>query len=83
MYPRKTRMVLGLLAGLTVLQFPGCGSVGALIDDCFGSGTLSPSEYDDLNFLAQLGYQENGCGRYAPRDSSLGGFLDDVDDWFD
>jgi hypothetical protein len=45
-----------------------------LVDSCVGSDTISESDFDDLNVFEQLGYEENNCGRYAPRDDLLGDF---------
>lgn len=54
----------GLVLGGTVFQ--GCPAAG-LLNECFGEGTISASEYDDLNVFEQLLYDETGCGRYEPR----------------
>jgi len=53
-------MIILALASFALL---GCGPVS----DCFGEDTISESEYDDLNVLEQLLYEENDCGRYEPR----------------
>jgi len=41
--------------------------VGGIFDSCFGEDTISADEYDDLNILEQLLYEENDCGRYEER----------------
>ncbi len=51
-------------AGTTLLQ--GC-PFGAFLSSCFGEDTISASEYDDLNIVERLLYEENDCGRYEPR----------------
>ncbi|RMF85316.1 MAG: hypothetical protein D6744_01605 [Planctomycetota bacterium] len=73
---RASMLAVGLALGATVLQ--SC-SVGGFISDCFGSDTISRSEYDDLNPLERLLYDENDCGRYTRRSN----VLDDLGDLFD
>jgi len=54
--------------GTTLLQ--GCpveSLVGGIFDRCFGADTISAAEFDDLNILEQLLYEENDCGRYEER----------------
>lgn len=59
-----------ILLGTGMALFQGC-PVGSLLNgvlsDCFGSDTISADEYDDLNVLEQLLYEENDCGRYEER----------------
>jgi hypothetical protein len=38
-----------------------------LLNECFGEGTISAGEYEDLNVFEQLLNDETGCGRYEPR----------------
>ncbi len=65
---RRCRIALLLGAGSILLQgCPASGLLGGLFDECFGEGTISASEYDDLNVFEQLLYDETGCGRYEPR----------------
>lgn len=52
--------------GMSSVLFQGCPFSGPL-NDCFGEGTISESEYDDLNIIEQLIYDENSCGRYEQR----------------
>ena len=57
-----------LFTGTTMIQ--GCpveSLVDGIFDSCFGDDTISADEYDDLNFLEQLLYEENDCGRYEER----------------
>lgn len=64
------------LRGLTVLlgagttMFQGCpvnSLLGGVFDSCFGPDTISADEFDDLNVLEQLLWEENDCGRYEER----------------
>jgi len=65
---RLGRAAMLLCAGTTMIQgCPVSSLVGGIVDSCFGSNTISASEYDDLNFLEQLLYEENDCGRYEER----------------
>ena len=62
------RAAMLLCTGTTLLQ--GCpvnSLVGGILDSCFGEDTISAAEYDDLNVLEQLLYEENDCGRYEER----------------
>ena len=75
---RVTRWFLITMAGLGSVVFQGCpaGSlVRGALSECFGEDTISQGEYDDLNVLEQLLYEENDCGRYEPRSISLAGLL--------
>jgi len=81
---RRTRKLsLFLAAGLTATLFEGCGVSGlagdlasGLLNDCFGEGTISASEYDDLNVFEQALYEENDCGRYEPASNIAEDILD-------
>ena len=64
---RIRNAALGVMLGLGTMVFQSCPW-----SDCFGEDTISESEYDDLNFFEQLGYEENDCGRYEPTDDFLG-----------
>ena len=69
--------VLAMLFWGGAVVFQGCPVSGAgshMVSDCFGEDTISASEYDDLNPLEQLLYEENDCGRYEPQSS----LLDDI-----
>ena len=63
--------ILATMLGLGSMLFQGC-PFGGLVSDCFGSNTISSSEYDDLNAFERLGYEENECGRYTPRSDWIG-----------
>lgn len=54
------------LLGSGSMLLHGCPLRG-LLDDCFGEGTISRSEYEDMYVLERLLYEENSCGRYDPR----------------
>ncbi len=69
---RKCRITLLLGTGSILLQgCPVSGLLGGLIDECFGGDTISERAFDDLNVFEQLLYEENDCGWYEPRSSSL------------
>ena len=73
---RKCRIALLFGTGSILLQgCPASGLLGGLLDECFGENTISASEYDDLNVLEQLLYEENDCGRYEPVSSVLDDLL--------
>jgi hypothetical protein len=57
--------------GLGSLLFQSC-PLGGLVNDCFGSNTISESEYEDLNAVERLAYEENECGRYTERSDWIG-----------
>ena len=57
---------LAALLGFSSFVFQSCPLSGFL-DDCFGDNTISSSEYDDLNAVEQLLYEENSCRRYDRR----------------
>jgi len=62
------RVAILLCAGTTVFQGCPAGSLfNGMFVNCFGEDTISASEYDDLNILEQLLYEENDCGRYEER----------------
>lgn len=64
----RGRAAMLLCTGTTLLQ--GCpvdNLVGGIFDSCFGEDTISAGEFDDLNILEQLLYEENDCGRYEER----------------
>ena len=62
------RVATLLCAGSTVIQgCPVSSLLGGAFSNCFGEDTISASEYDDLNILEQLLYEENDCGRYEER----------------
>ena len=67
-------MVASSMGGM--LFQDGCaaltGTLISALDECAGSGTISEDQFDDLGFFDQLGYQENDCGRFAPRDDLFG-----------
>lgn len=65
-YLRRAAMLL--CTGTTLLQ--GCpvdSLVGGIFGNCFGEDTISAAEFDDLNILEQLLYEENDCGRFEER----------------
>ena len=63
-----TRAAILLFAGSSLFQgCPAGGLLSGILSDCFGDDTISNSEYDDLNVLEQLLYEENDCGRYEER----------------
>ncbi len=62
------RAAMLLCTGTTLLQgCPADSLLGGIFDNCFGEDTISASEFDDLNILEQLLYEENDCGRYEER----------------
>lgn len=63
---RISRIVGGVVVVLGGTAFQGCPASG-LLNECFGEGTISAGEYDDLNVFEQLLYDETGCGRYEER----------------
>jgi len=63
--------ILATMLGLGSMLFQSC-PLGGLVSDCFGSNTISSSEYDDLNAFERLAYEENECGRYTQRSNWLG-----------
>lgn len=66
---RAIRWSVITMVGLGSVVFQGCpvGLIGGLLSDCFGENTISEQEYEDLNILEQLLYEENDCGRYERR----------------
>lgn len=70
---RATMLVITLGCGSFLFQ--GC-PVGGLLTDCFGSGTISRSEYEDLNALERLMYEENSCGRYTRQSNIFSSLFD-------
>jgi len=60
---RKTAILAALVTTLSPFVLSGCG----VVSDCFGEDTISQDEYEDLNVLEQLLYEENECGRYERR----------------
>ena len=72
---RLRNVVFVATLGLSSVVFQSC-PVENLMDDCFGEDTISRSEYEDLNPLEQLLYDENSCDRYEPRSGFLGDLLD-------
>lgn len=71
--PRRWATLTMLASGGLLLQ--SCALFRAL-DDCFGENTISQREYDDLNIIEQLAWEENECGRYSERSSFLGDLFD-------
>jgi hypothetical protein len=69
------KAALGIMLGLGTMVFQSCPFNG-VFNDCFGEDTISEAEYEDLNFLEQLGYEENDCGRYEPTSNFLGDLFD-------
>ena len=63
--------------GLSSMMFSGCPAT-SLMKDCFGEGIITPSEYDDLNFIEKQGYEKNGCGMYEPSGDWLGDLINDI-----
>jgi hypothetical protein len=63
--------MLVAMMGSGSFLFGSC-ALGGLVSDCFGSNTISESEYDDLNAIERLAYEENECGRYTQRSDWLG-----------
>ena len=74
---RTTRRAAVAAASLGFAVFQGCpvGLLQGLMSECFGEGTISSGEYDDLNVFEQLLYEENDCGRYESRSIDLGDLL--------
>jgi hypothetical protein len=73
---KRFRVAMTLLVlGLSSATINACPFSG-LVDDCFGENTISASEYDDLNALEQLLYEENSCGRYDRRSGSFWNLFD-------
>ena len=64
-------MLLVALLGSGSFLLQSC-PLGGLASDCFGSNTISESEYDDLNAFERVAYEENDCGRYAQRSGWIG-----------
>ncbi len=57
-----------LCAGTTVIQgCPVSNLLGGAFSNCFGEATISAAEFDDLNVIEQLLYEENDCGRFEER----------------
>lgn len=76
MHMRRIRAAaLVALLGFGSFLFQSC-PVSGLLNDCFGEDTIPSSEYDDLNALEQLLYEENWCGRYARRSNFFGDLFD-------
>lgn len=63
------------MLGFGSILFQSC-PVSGLLNDCYGEDTISSSEYDDLNALEQLLYEENWCGRYTRESNFLGDLFD-------
>ncbi len=67
-------MVASSMGGM--LFQDGCtaltGTLISALDECAGTGTISEDQFDDLGFFDQLGYEENSCGRFGPREDILG-----------
>jgi len=62
------RVAVLLCAGSTVIQGCPAGSLlSGMFSSCFGEDTISAAEFDDLNLIEQLLYEENDCGRFEPR----------------
>lgn len=79
MHVRRFRAAtLAIMLGFGSFLFQSCPASGPL-NDCFGEDTISSAEYDDLNVLERLLYEENWCGRYT-RHSNLFGDLGDLFD---
>lgn len=66
---RTIRWSVITAVSLGSVVFQGCplDLVGGMLSDCFGEDTISEREYEDLNILEQLLYEENDCGRYERR----------------
>ena len=76
MYMRRIRgAMLVVMLGFGSFLFQSCLASG-LLNDCYGEDTISSSEYDDLNALEQLLYEENSCGRYTRESNFLGDLFD-------
>ena len=77
-----TMMVVVLLVGLAG-SLCGCElqQASSLLQvfnpDCFVSGGLTESEYDDLSSWEKLLYEENSCGLYVKHD-----IVEDIEDLF-
>jgi len=66
---RSRRFAYAVLVGSGAMLLQGCpaGSiVGAIASECVGSDSISQNQFDDLNVLQQLLYDENSCGRFEP-----------------
>lgn len=65
---RWVQVVVWGCGGPILLQGCPIGSLFAgFVDSCFGEDTISASEYDDLNLVERLLYEENDCGRFEMR----------------
>ena len=67
---RAKSLLMIAMVGLGSAVFQSCPVDNFLLGyltDCFGSDTISEDEYDDLNILEQLLWEENDCGRYERR----------------
>ena len=70
---RVVRWSVIAMAGLGSVVFQSCpiDFAQGLLSDCFGEDTISRRAYEALNVFEQLLYEENDCGRYEPRSSTL------------
>ena len=71
---RTARWSVIVMVGVGSAVFQGCplgGLLQGFLSDCFGGDTISRSEYEDLNVLERLMYEENDCGRYERHSSIL------------
>ncbi len=66
---RTIRWSVVAVVSLGSVVFQGCpiDLLGGLLSNCLGGDTISEREYDDLNILEQLLYEENDCDRYERR----------------
>ena len=76
MHMRQIRAAtLVAMLGFGSFLFQSC-PVSGLLNDCYGEDTISSSEYDDLNALERLLYEENWCSRYTRRSNFFGDLFD-------
>jgi len=64
-----------LVIGFGSLVFQSCPLTN-LLEDCLGEDTISAAEYEALNVVEQLLYEENWCGRYERQSGLLDNLFD-------
>ncbi len=72
---RMRNLAFAVAMGLSSFLLQSCPA-SSIITDCFGEGTISKSEYEDLNFIEKEAYERNSCGRYEPRSGWVSDLLD-------
>jgi len=71
----RAAVLTTVLPGVGLLLSHGC-LLGGLVEDCFGSNTISQRQYEDLNPIERLFYEENSCGRYTRRSNLFSDLFD-------